>query len=51
MKTINWNQMSELGLIQRINIEILNPLGLVISRESETNVNNYLLIRNIHERL
>lgn len=36
MKSIDWNQMSELGLIERINREILHPLGLAVSRELET---------------
>lgn len=31
-KIINWNDMSQLGLIRRINTEILHPLGLAISR-------------------
>jgi hypothetical protein len=36
MKEINWNDMSELGLIVRINKEILHPLGLAMSRNPET---------------
>ncbi|MCG0011788.1 DUF7415 domain-containing protein [Vibrio parahaemolyticus] len=36
MKAINWNQMSELGLIERINREMLHQLGLAISRNAET---------------
>lgn len=36
MKSINWNQMSELGLIERINREILHPLGLAVSRDVYT---------------
>lgn len=36
MNTINWNQMSDLGLIEKINREILHPLGLAISRNPET---------------
>lgn len=36
MKSINWNQMSELGLIERINREILHPIGLAISRNPDT---------------
>lgn len=31
-KSINWNDMSKLGLIHRINREILHPLGLAICR-------------------
>lgn len=33
MKTINWSQASELGLIVRINREILHTLGLSMSRD------------------
>ncbi|EOV6248503.1 hypothetical protein ACN93M_002610 [Vibrio parahaemolyticus] len=36
MKVINWNQMSELGLIEKINREMLHPLGLAMSRNVET---------------
>ncbi|EKO3565643.1 DUF551 domain-containing protein [Vibrio metschnikovii] len=38
MKSINWNQMSELGLIERINREILHPLGLAVSRDVYTGI-------------
>jgi len=34
-KSIDWNQMSELTLIRRINTEILHPIGLAISRTKE----------------
>lgn len=33
MKTINWNQAAELGLLERINREILHPLGLAACRD------------------
>ena len=36
--------MSELGLIERINREILHPLGLAISREVETGHSKEILI-------
>ncbi|WP_436718977.1 DUF7415 domain-containing protein, partial [Vibrio cholerae] len=36
MKCIDWNKMSELGLIEKINREILHPLGLAITRNVET---------------
>ena len=36
MKTLNWNKLSELGLHERINREILHPLGLAITRNPET---------------
>ncbi|EPX0535683.1 DUF7415 domain-containing protein [Vibrio parahaemolyticus] len=38
MKAINWNQMSELGLIEKINREMLHPLGLAISRSVDIGV-------------
>ena len=44
MKSIDWNKMSELGLIERINTEIMHPLGLAISRDPETGVSNEILI-------
>ena len=36
MKSINWNQMSDLRVIERINREILLPLGLAVSRGVES---------------
>lgn len=42
-KTIDWNQMSELTLIRRINTEILHPLGLAISR-NQNGVSEKILI-------
>lgn len=44
MKSINWNQMSELGLIERINREILHPLGLAVSREVESGVSKKVFV-------
>lgn len=41
---INWNQASELGLIERINTEILHPLGLAISRNPDTGFSESLYI-------
>ncbi len=32
MQYIDWNQLSELGLLERINREILHPLGLAAMR-------------------
>ena len=42
--TIDWNMMSELGLIERINREILHPLGLAMSRNIETGHSEEILI-------
>lgn len=44
MKTIDWNEMSKLGLIERINREICHPLGLAISRDVETGISRNILI-------
>ncbi|MGK4473066.1 DUF7415 domain-containing protein [Aeromonas molluscorum] len=44
MKHINWNQASELGLIVRINSEILHPLGLAMSRNPENGASEMLLV-------
>ena len=44
MKTINWNDASQLGLIERINREILHPLGLAMSREPDAGTSSELLV-------
>jgi len=44
MKSINWNQMSELGLIERINREVLHPLGLAICRQVESGVSEKVIV-------
>tara|TARA_R110002033_G_scaffold54_4_gene864 strand:+ start:916 stop:1149 length:234 start_codon:yes stop_codon:yes gene_type:complete len=44
MKSLNWNQMSELGLMERINREVLHPLGLAVSRNPETGNSEAILI-------
>jgi hypothetical protein len=44
MKTIDWNQASELGLVERINSEILHPLGLAMCRDVDTGASPSLLI-------
>lgn len=44
MKSINWNQMSELGLIERFNREILHPLGLAVSRDVYTGASGEVLV-------
>lgn len=44
MKSINWNQLSELGLIRRINRDILHPLGLAISRNPDTGFSEEIYI-------
>lgn len=44
MRTIDWNEMSKLGLIERINREILHPLGLAMSRTLETGHSEKVLV-------
>lgn len=44
MKSINWNQASELGLIVRINCEILHPMGLAMTRNPENGASEMLLV-------
>ena len=35
MIKINWNEISELGLLERINDEIMHPLGLAVFRTAD----------------
>ena len=44
MRSIDWNQMSELGLIRRINRDVLHPLGLAITRVPDTGVSEEIFI-------
>lgn len=44
MKTINWKQASELGLVERINTEILHPLGLAMCYDPSTGHSDALLL-------
>lgn len=44
LKSINWNAVSELGLMERINREILHPLGLAMTRNPETGFSEGVLI-------
>ena len=43
-KTIDWNQASEMGLIERINREVLHPLGLAMTRNPENGKSESLLV-------
>jgi hypothetical protein len=36
LQLLDWNRLSELGLIRRINEEILHPIGLAMCREPDT---------------
>lgn len=44
MKQINWNQISELGLLERINKEIMHPLGLAVYRIPDTGMSGGALV-------
>jgi len=44
VEKINWNDASKLGLIYRINKEILHPLGLAMTRDPQTGSSESLLI-------
>ena len=44
MDSIDWNKMSEFGLIRRINEEILHPLGLALSRDTESGYSKEILV-------
>lgn len=44
MKEINWNQLSELGLIRKINRDVLHPLGLAICRNIDTGTSEAILV-------
>jgi hypothetical protein len=36
MDFIDWNELSKRGLIERINREILHPIGLAVCRDPDT---------------
>ena len=44
MKTLDWNQMSHMGLIEKINREVLHPLGLAMTRDPATGKSDNVLI-------
>lgn len=46
MKTLNWNQMTEIGLTERFNIEILHPLGLSVKVNPITGYSEHAIISN-----
>lgn len=43
-KTIDWNEASRLGLIERINREILHPMGLAMCRDVDTGTSPCILV-------
>lgn len=44
MKKINWNKASQLGLIERINREILHSVGLAMTRNPLTGSSDTILV-------
>lgn len=44
MKTLDWNDMSNLGIIYRINSEILHPMGLAMTRIPDTGSSDSILV-------
>ncbi len=44
LKAIDWTKASNLGLVERINREILHPLGLAMTRNPETGHSENILI-------
>ncbi|WP_312477995.1 DUF7415 domain-containing protein [Stutzerimonas nitrititolerans] len=44
METIDWNEISRRGLLERINREIMHPLGLAVCRVVETGVSPGALV-------
>jgi hypothetical protein len=44
LKNIDWNKASELGLVEKINREVLHPLGLAMTRNPEKGISEGLLI-------
>jgi hypothetical protein len=43
-KRIDWNEISRLGLLERINREIMHPLGLAVCRIPETGISPGALV-------
>lgn len=44
VKVIDWNEISRLGLLERINREIMHPLGYAVCRQVETGVSPGALV-------
>jgi len=43
-KTVDWNELSRMGLIERINREIMHPIGLAVCREVESGISPGALV-------
>jgi hypothetical protein len=44
LASIDWEQMSQFGLIYEINKKVLHPLGLAMTRNPENGFSEYVLI-------
>ena len=44
MKSINWKQMAELGLVRKINNDILHPLGLALSYDPGSGISTEIYV-------
>jgi hypothetical protein len=44
VKVIDWNEISRLSLLERINREIMHPLGYAVCRQVETGVSPGALV-------
>ena len=44
LEKVDWNELSRLGLIRRINEEILHPLGFAMYRDPETGISGGALV-------
>jgi len=44
VKVIDWNEISRLGLLERINREIMHPLGYAVCRQVETGISPGALV-------
>ena len=43
-RQLNWNDLAALGLIARINKEVLHPLGLAMSRDPATGTSTAIFV-------
>jgi len=48
MKTVNFKQLSEWGLIHKINKDILHPLGLALFRNDDGSSNGCIVAEDLH---
>lgn len=46
LNVVDWNALSKMGLIERINKEILHPLGLSMARDTDTGISPFAIVSN-----